>query len=443
MKKYCLPLICTILIIFVGVAGAQEKLTYEKWQNKLTEYKTKEVEAKQKMSDLNHWPKTDGSFIAYESGVVLDKKTGLEWVVGPDKSYKWEEAKSWAKNLEIAGGGWRMPTHKELETLFLKGSGTHNVSPLFKIKDWCVWIGGRSGLYRAFIYDFRYGTKNHHNKYYGKSAFAVRLIDEEAKKKEKEAKEKKVAEEKYREKNIPKNWDKLREIKSEIMSSEERNGIISFAGINWNDKIDKIKKHLNRKKYDVNYDAHGQFGYPWNDLYGPLGYLLCRRVDFGIWEYAGELLGVKLTSIPPAAAWSIEIHKSIFARCEFEAGGNEKIEVWYSMVNYKPIYINLFVKDLKSTIKILDLKYGKHKKFPEHPWGVGQHRSKGWYRLKWGNKKYVITTRWNNNRSCPTAYCPVSYVSVNNIKELDEAEKKKDYFIEYKKRREQGVNFVK
>ena len=39
-----------------------------------------------------HW------FIAYDNGIVLDTKTGKEWIVGPDKKTTWDEAKSWVEN---------------------------------------------------------------------------------------------------------------------------------------------------------------------------------------------------------------------------------------------------------------------------------------------------------------------------------------------------------
>jgi hypothetical protein len=47
----------------------------------------------------------DGVYVAYANGIVKDTKTGLEWVVGPDKDTNWEEAKSWVQNLNLDGGG--------------------------------------------------------------------------------------------------------------------------------------------------------------------------------------------------------------------------------------------------------------------------------------------------------------------------------------------------
>jgi len=80
-------------------------------------------------------------FIGYENGVVLDTKTGLEWYAGPDSVTTWDETKRWIESLTVAGGGWRLPTIEELETLYIKGIGTHNMTPLLKPSGWLVWSG--------------------------------------------------------------------------------------------------------------------------------------------------------------------------------------------------------------------------------------------------------------------------------------------------------------
>jgi hypothetical protein len=85
--------------------------------------------------------KRDGSLLAYANGVVYDKKTGLEWFAGPDRNTTWNEAKAWVKSLNVAGGGWRMPTEAELKTLYQKGVGTHNMTALLKTTGWAIWYG--------------------------------------------------------------------------------------------------------------------------------------------------------------------------------------------------------------------------------------------------------------------------------------------------------------
>jgi len=83
----------------------------------------------------------DGKFLHLSNGVVLDIKTSLEWIAGPDRDTTWDEAKGWMDNLKVAGGGWRMPTIDELETLYEKGKGSRNMTPLLKTTGWMVWSG--------------------------------------------------------------------------------------------------------------------------------------------------------------------------------------------------------------------------------------------------------------------------------------------------------------
>jgi hypothetical protein len=42
---------------------------------------------------------TDGQYIAYENGIVYDKKANIEWLAGPDKYVTWDDAKAWVENL--------------------------------------------------------------------------------------------------------------------------------------------------------------------------------------------------------------------------------------------------------------------------------------------------------------------------------------------------------
>lgn len=97
-----------------------------------------------------------GRFITFNNGVVWDKKTGFEWIAGPDKDTNWDEAKSWVKSLTVDGGGWRMPTIKELKTLYKKGVGTHNMTPLLKTNGGYVWsskIKKESSMAHGLLFD--------------------------------------------------------------------------------------------------------------------------------------------------------------------------------------------------------------------------------------------------------------------------------------------------
>ena len=100
-----------------------------------------------------------GKIVAYENNVILDIDTGLEWYAGPDRKTDWNEAKQWVENLSIAGGGWRMPTIKELKTLYKKGAGERNITPLLKTTGWYVWSGETNGPSSACLFLFSAGMR--------------------------------------------------------------------------------------------------------------------------------------------------------------------------------------------------------------------------------------------------------------------------------------------
>lgn len=118
------------------------------------------------------------TFIVYATGVVYDKTTGLEWYAGPDKNTNWNEAKIWIKNLNVAGGAWCMPTKKEIKTLYKRGAGTRNMTPLLKTSGWWVWSGEPKGSSSAWAFAFIgagreiFSTRNSSN---DRRGFAVRL----------------------------------------------------------------------------------------------------------------------------------------------------------------------------------------------------------------------------------------------------------------------------
>jgi len=117
-------------------------------------------------------------FIAHNNGVVYDKETGLEWYAGPDRDTTWYKAESWVKNLTVDGGGWRMPTKKELKSLYNKGAGQRNMTPLLKTTGWWVWSGEIKGSSSAWGFYFSYGSEYLYSRdsyYYGERGFAVRF----------------------------------------------------------------------------------------------------------------------------------------------------------------------------------------------------------------------------------------------------------------------------
>jgi hypothetical protein len=91
---------------------------------------------------------------ALESSVYYEKNSGLEWLAGPDKATTWYDAKKWVESLiSVAGGGWRMPTRKELETLYQKGERCH-IKAFLKTTGCWVWSGETRDSSTAWGYDY-------------------------------------------------------------------------------------------------------------------------------------------------------------------------------------------------------------------------------------------------------------------------------------------------
>ena len=91
-----------------------------------------------------------------ESAVYYDKKTNLEWLAGPDKPTNWYDAKKWVDSLTtVSGGGWRMPTIKELRTLYQKREKC-NIVPSLKTSGCWVWSGETKGSSNAWGFSYSY-----------------------------------------------------------------------------------------------------------------------------------------------------------------------------------------------------------------------------------------------------------------------------------------------
>ena len=114
----------------------------------------------------------DDRYIKYANGLVADSETGLEWVAGPGKIMSWDEANEWAKGLEIDGSGWRMPTSKELETLFEERKGKRNMTPLLETVSWWVWSAEQDDSPSSSLFDFSRGTRDWQSR--SPRAYAVR-----------------------------------------------------------------------------------------------------------------------------------------------------------------------------------------------------------------------------------------------------------------------------
>jgi len=124
----------------------------------------KKISADSRPSSTSDMLQRDGIYVAYPNGIVKDTNTGLEWKVGPDRNTTLDEAEPWVQNLNLDGGGWRMPTTDELKTLYKKGAGNRNMTRFLKTTGWWVWSGeirkNRWGSREAWRLDFHSGYKN-------------------------------------------------------------------------------------------------------------------------------------------------------------------------------------------------------------------------------------------------------------------------------------------
>ncbi|MDY6903556.1 MAG: DUF1566 domain-containing protein [Thermodesulfobacteriota bacterium] len=127
----------------------------------------------------------DGNYMLYPNGIIEDKDTKLEWCMGPENMV-WRKAKGWAQNLKLAGGGWRLPTMRELQTLY-EENGRNKKSRLFNVQATHVWSSemetcrdvGDSSWKCARVYIFAFSPETGMKGYFnitntGISTFAVR-----------------------------------------------------------------------------------------------------------------------------------------------------------------------------------------------------------------------------------------------------------------------------
>ena len=100
---------------------------------------------------------TDRHLVRYDSGIVYDTETGLEWFAGPDRGTSWEEANSWVVGFDKFGGGWRMPILNELDSLYHVGDGVNNITYLLNNSGYWIWAGKTLNSSSKWIFSFSYG----------------------------------------------------------------------------------------------------------------------------------------------------------------------------------------------------------------------------------------------------------------------------------------------
>lgn len=117
-----------------------------------------------------------GRFTKAPNGVITDTDTGLEWYVNPQPDTTWRQARTWAETLAAAGGGWRLPTLKELKAIYQKGASSLHMDPRFQAPGAWAWSGDLHNPWSAWGFAFYSGLEGwHHLDYaHGRVALAVR-----------------------------------------------------------------------------------------------------------------------------------------------------------------------------------------------------------------------------------------------------------------------------
>ena len=120
--------------------------------------------------------KRDRYFIKYADGIIEDIKTGLVWVAGPDEDMVYTVAREWVSNLDIAGGGWRMPMRTELQSLYKNKMNSNHLIAMLETSGLYIWSGESIGDRKAWLYGYRSGDFFNEVKWDSKlcRAFAVR-----------------------------------------------------------------------------------------------------------------------------------------------------------------------------------------------------------------------------------------------------------------------------
>ena len=119
----------------------------------------------------------ENRFVKKKNGIVLDRKTGLQWYAGPDRATSWNEARAWVSSLAVDGEGWRLPEPRELQALYQKDLGERNMTPLLETTGWWIWTGRIKDDASVWYFDFRIGKADftlHQMNYFSPRVFAVR-----------------------------------------------------------------------------------------------------------------------------------------------------------------------------------------------------------------------------------------------------------------------------
>jgi hypothetical protein len=88
--------------------------------------------------------------------IIIDAKTGLQWVPAPASDTTWFQAQDYVKGLRLGGfSDWRLPTSAELQGLFTNGVD----STTLNVTDKWVWTSEmETGTSNAWYVNFHNGV---------------------------------------------------------------------------------------------------------------------------------------------------------------------------------------------------------------------------------------------------------------------------------------------
>ncbi|PJC74135.1 MAG: hypothetical protein CO012_07105 [Syntrophobacterales bacterium CG_4_8_14_3_um_filter_49_14] len=95
-------------------------------------------------------------FTTAKDGLIVDSKLGLQWAPSKYQAMNWFQADSWARSLNLGGGGWRLPTRAELKSLYDTSFEAH-ADPAFHIDGNWVWTSELDGPSDAWYFNFYTG----------------------------------------------------------------------------------------------------------------------------------------------------------------------------------------------------------------------------------------------------------------------------------------------
>ena len=117
-------------------------------------------------------PNGSARYRTTDCGSIADTKTGVEWYVGPDRDFAWQDANNWVRGLSACGKHWTLPSADEARALFDKqttaGTGYYSggrtwpahVDPIFSGiggGSW-VWTKGSSANGNAPAFNLNQGV---------------------------------------------------------------------------------------------------------------------------------------------------------------------------------------------------------------------------------------------------------------------------------------------